>query len=84
MLILGDKHPNTMGKAARDWFPRLWEVFGKTLTQQRQNGLTLQGESLMILIERQGFLEETYSYWKLIPILGADGEVKVHMECQQI
>ncbi|KAI1817047.1 hypothetical protein GGS20DRAFT_575124 [Poronia punctata] len=74
--LLGDRHPTTMGKVAQQCFPRLWEVFGKTLTQQRQYGVTLQGESLMILIERQGFLEETYFDWKLIPILGPDGEVK--------
>ncbi|KAI0391560.1 hypothetical protein F5Y17DRAFT_468155 [Xylariaceae sp. FL0594] len=74
--ILGDRHPNTMGKPAREGFARFWEVFGKTLDLQRQNGRTLQGESLMVLIERQGFLEETYFDWKLIPILGADGKVK--------
>jgi hypothetical protein len=74
--LLGDKHPNAMGMAAQDWFPQFWNAFGKVIAEQRQNGLTLRGEASMVLIERLGFLEETYVDWKLIPILGQHGEVK--------
>ncbi|KAI8627229.1 hypothetical protein F5Y19DRAFT_465994 [Xylariaceae sp. FL1651] len=82
--LVGEKHPTMMGMKAqensrltfRSVFPQFWADFDEIITQQRQNRLTAQGEASMLLIERHGFLEETYFDWKLIPVIGEDGMVK--------
>lgn len=74
--LIGDGYTATMGLPAEDGLPRLWEVFGECILEQRRNGLAAQGEAVGILVERDGLLEETYIDWKLLPVLGTDGQVK--------
>lgn len=72
MPFMVDYHLEKMGMAAQDRFPGVWKVFGKPVTEQRQNGLTSRGEAARIIVERQGLLEEIYIDWKLIPVIGKD------------
>lgn len=74
--LVGNKHPSILGKDAYQVFPNFWAYFDKLITEQRSTGEFLQGNAEMLLMERHGFLEETYFDWKLTPIIGDDGEVK--------
>ncbi|KAI1840454.1 hypothetical protein JX266_013338 [Neoarthrinium moseri] len=79
--LVGAKHPGMLGKDATDVFPEFWSYFDKLITEQRSTGETLVGEASMLLMERRGFMEETYFDWKLVPIIADDGEVKGSYSC---
>jgi PAS domain-containing protein len=79
--LVGDKHPVMQGKNAPDIFPEFWPYFDKIIAEQRSTGLCLSGSADMLLMERHGFLEETYFDWKLVPVIGDDGEVKGSYGC---
>ncbi|KAI1264426.1 hypothetical protein F5Y18DRAFT_436848 [Xylariaceae sp. FL1019] len=74
--IVGQKHPSILGKSARDAFRECWDDFDRIICEQRVNRLTVSGDASMLLIERHGFLEEAYFDWRLIPIVGENGQVK--------
>ncbi|KAH8649046.1 hypothetical protein BX600DRAFT_388716 [Xylariales sp. PMI_506] len=74
--MIGEKHPDIQGKDAPDAFPDFWPYFDGILNEQRFTGKPAVGEASMLLMERHGFLEETYFNWRLIPIIGDDGEFK--------
>ncbi|KAI0475541.1 hypothetical protein GGR56DRAFT_517842 [Xylariaceae sp. FL0804] len=74
--LIGEKHPNMMGSGSRDAFPDFWDDFAEIIAEQRRRKITVSGEATMLLMQRRGFLEETYFDWKLIPILGEDGEMQ--------
>ncbi|KAI0023420.1 hypothetical protein F4780DRAFT_80280 [Xylariomycetidae sp. FL0641] len=74
--LVGDKHPAMMGQAARDVFPDFWDDFAEIIAEQRCSGRAASGEASLLLMERRGFLEETYFDWKLVPIFDDNGEVK--------
>ena len=73
--LVGQKHPNMLGKNAADIFPEFWDYFEKIIVDQGQTGQTTSGQaSRLLMVRQEGFLEETYFDWKLIPIIGDDGD----------
>ncbi|KAK7755408.1 hypothetical protein SLS62_002635 [Diatrype stigma] len=75
MPLIGQKHPSILGMDATEVFLNFGGVFEDILCEQRKVGLTQSGEASMLLIERHGFLEETYCNWKLIPVIDDNGDV---------
>lgn len=71
--LVGNRHPEMLGKRAADVFPVFWHFFESILTEQATTGKTRSGEASKLLMERHGFLEETYFDWKLVPIIGDNG-----------
>lgn len=73
--LVHEKHPWMMGRNAPDVFPEFWSEFEEVIAKQREDGLTGSGEASLLLMERTpGFLEETYFDWKLIPVIGDNGQ----------
>ncbi|KAI4592781.1 hypothetical protein KJ359_010412 [Pestalotiopsis sp. 9143b] len=79
--LVGAKHPAMQGRDAPNVFPEFWPRFDELIARQRLTGETLSGEADMFLMDRHGFLEETWFDWKLIPVIGDDGEVKGSYGC---
>lgn len=75
MPLIGQKHPSILGMDATEVFLNFGGVFEDILSEQRKLGVTRSGEASMLLIERHGFLEETFCNWKLIPIIDDNGNV---------
>ncbi|MEV4655602.1 SpoIIE family protein phosphatase [Micromonospora sp. NPDC049301] len=72
---IGGKHPAVLGQpAARHW-AETWEVLGPLLEGVRRSGRSYRGEDHPFLLDRHGFLEETYFDVSYDPIRGADGSV---------
>ncbi|RLP93719.1 response regulator [Micromonospora sp. BL4] len=72
---IGAKHPDVLGQpAARHW-AETWEVLGPLLEGVRRTGRSYRGEDHPFLLDRHGFLEETYFDVSYDPIRGADGSV---------
>jgi PAS domain S-box-containing protein len=58
--ILGTKHPAAMGQPARECWPEIWDVVGPMLQGVLQSGEATWSDDQLLLMDRFGFLEETY------------------------
>ncbi len=66
--FLGVKHPAALGKSAREVWAEIWDEIGP-----RTDAVLLRGEStfdqaLLLLMERHGYLEETYFTFAYSPL----------------
>jgi len=76
--LIGDKHPEMLGRRALDVFPEFWNKFEVVIEEQRRTGVSASGDASMLLMERHGFLEETYFNWTLVPVINDEG---YHVGC---
>lgn len=58
--ILGARHPGALGQFARDCWPEIWDTIGPLLREAFENGEPAWGEDLPLVLERNGFPEQTY------------------------
>ncbi|SCL48991.1 SpoIIE family protein phosphatase [Micromonospora peucetia] len=72
---IGGKHPDVLGRPAREHWAETWSVLGPLLAGVRRDGRSYRAEDHPFLLDRHGFLEETYFDVSYDPILGADGSV---------
>ncbi|SCL51355.1 Signal transduction histidine kinase [Micromonospora citrea] len=72
---IGGKHPDALGQPARQHWVETWDVLGPLLEGVRRDGRSYRAENHPFLLDRHGFLEETYFDVSYDPILGADGTV---------
>lgn len=73
--FLGVKHPAALGESARDVWSEIWDQIGP-----RTDAVLLRGEStfdqaLLLLMERHGYLEETYFTFSYSPLPGDEGNI---------
>ncbi|KXJ90744.1 hypothetical protein Micbo1qcDRAFT_234633 [Microdochium bolleyi] len=76
--LVGDKHPQILGSPAPEAFPEFWSHFENVIVEQRRTGEAAYGDASMLLMQRHGFLEETYFNWSLVPIIDDEGH---HVGC---
>lgn len=76
--LVGDQHPEILGRRAFDVFPEFWNDFELVIIEQRRTGAPASGDASMLLMQRHGFLEETYFNWTLIPVINDEGH---HVGC---
>jgi signal transduction histidine kinase len=69
------KHPQFLGRSGKVCWSELWDVVGDPIDQVFANGASFRGERQLLVMERNGFLEETYFTYSYSPIKNADGEV---------
>ncbi|MEU4771791.1 SpoIIE family protein phosphatase [Micromonospora sp. NPDC023644] len=72
---IGDKHPDVLGRPAREHWAETWSVLGPLLAGVRRDGRSYRAQDHPFALDRRGFLEETYFDVSYDPILGADGTV---------
>lgn len=73
--FLGIKHPDALGKSACEVWEEIWDQIGP-----RADAVLLRGEStfdaaLLLLMERHGYLEETYFTFSYSPLPDDEGNV---------
>lgn len=73
--LIGDNHPRMLGSNAADSFPEFWAYFDRIISEQRETGMAARGEASMLLLERHGFIEETYFDWQLTPLIDDQGDM---------
>ncbi|TFV92659.1 response regulator [Oxalobacteraceae bacterium OM1] len=73
--VLGNKHPSAMGGAGRDVWADVWPVVGPMLDDVVRTGKAAKAEDLLLLMRRNGYLEETYFSFSYSPILDESGGV---------
>ncbi|KAI1771018.1 hypothetical protein F4818DRAFT_450106 [Hypoxylon cercidicola] len=74
--MLGNRHPDAMGMAASNVLSSIWDQLVRAISRQRQTGRTETCEGTMLLAENNGYLEEIYFDWKLVPVTNDEGDVK--------
>ena len=73
--FLGDKHPRSLGAAGRSVWGEIWPVIGPLLDQVRYEGKATWSDDQLLMMNRHGFLEETYFTFSYSPILDESGGV---------
>ncbi|MDG4808404.1 SpoIIE family protein phosphatase [Micromonospora sp. WMMD1120] len=72
---IGAKHPDVIGQPARAYWSETWAVLGPLLDGVRSTGRSYRGEDHPFLLDRHGFVEQTYFNVSYDPIRGDDGSV---------
>jgi PAS domain S-box-containing protein len=71
--LLRDRHPDAMGRPAREVWGRIWETVGPQFAQVLETGEGMAVAEWMVPRVRDGALEESYWNYNLTPLLGEDG-----------
>jgi len=71
--ILGGKHPAVLGTPAADVWAEIWEQVGPRAATCMEKNVGTYDESLLLLMERNGYPEETYYTFSYSPVPGDDG-----------
>ncbi|MGN6572745.1 MAG: response regulator [Pseudolabrys sp.] len=71
--IIGGKHPWALGKPTRQVWREIWGDIGPMLAQAMQGSMGTYVESQLLIMERNGYPEETYYTFSYSPIRDDDG-----------
>jgi PAS domain S-box-containing protein len=73
--VLGGRHPKALGQpAARIWV-EIWDVIGPQTEIVMREGRATWNESVLLVLERHGYAEETYFTFSYSPAMDDDGNV---------
>ena len=72
---LGRKHPDALGKPGREVYPEIWDVIGPMLERVLATGEATWSADLLLLLERNGYPEETYHTFSYTPIRDEAGRI---------
>ena len=72
---LAGKHPHALGRPGREVYPEIWDVIGPMLEHVLATGEATWSADLLLLLERNGYLEETYHTFSYTPIRNEHGRV---------
>ncbi len=74
--ILGtSKHPAALGQRAAECWPEIWDVIGPMLRGVLMTSEATWSENQLLLLDRNGYVEETYFTFSYSPIRDESGEV---------
>ncbi|KAJ9617541.1 uncharacterized protein PV06_07545 [Exophiala oligosperma] len=75
ILLAGQKHPKLMGSRYRDAWSEIWEPLEAVFESAFKDAQATMKDDDCLFLTRNGFLEETYFSWSIIPLIGSDGSV---------
>ncbi len=82
--ILGARHPDALGRNAAEVWHEIWPVVGPQVDIVLETGEATWNESVPLLMERNGYLEETFFTFSYSPAVDDDGNVAgVFCACQE-
>ncbi len=73
--FLGTKHPRSMGQRGDECWAEIWNVCGPLYRHVMTTGDSTWSADLQLLMERDGYLEETYFTFAYSPIRGESADV---------
>lgn len=72
--IVGGKHPHSLGQPAAEVWEEIWDEVGPRARQCIEENIGTYDEALLLLMQRNGYVEETYYTFSYSPIPGDDGK----------
>ena len=73
---LGSKHPKALGTPVSLVYPEIWDDVKGRMRSVYDDGASTWDRALLLLINRRGFLEETYHTFSYSPLRGEQGRVE--------
>jgi signal transduction histidine kinase len=73
--MLGKRHPQAMGRPARDSWEDIWPVLQPQVNAVMQEGQATWNEQVLLVTERNGYAENAWFTWSYSPIYQEDGSV---------
>jgi signal transduction histidine kinase len=71
--MLGNKHPQFLGRPGQECWAEIWDIIGPMMDQVIDTGRATWSEDLFLLMSRNGYLEETYYTFSYSPIRDESG-----------
>lgn len=75
ILLAGHKHPKLMGMRYEDAWKEIWADIEDVFLNAQYAGQATMKDDDCLFVNRNGFLEEAYFSWSIIPLIGDDGSV---------
>lgn len=73
--LAGNKHPKLMGQAYSEAWAEIWDGLKPIFDAAWNCGHATMKHDDRLFISRDGFLEETFFNWSIVPLIGTDGNV---------
>jgi signal transduction histidine kinase/CheY-like chemotaxis protein len=73
--VLGKRHPHAFGGQARSIWQDIWEVVGPQQVAVMERGEATWNERVLLVMERNGYTEDTWFTWSYSPIYREDGRI---------
>ncbi len=73
---LGAKYPWALGRPASEVWSEIWDDIGPRIERVMTDGVATWDESLLLFLERNGYVEETYHTFSYSPLADDDGKVE--------
>ncbi len=73
---LGNKHPHALAVPTRILWAEIWDDIKGRLDTVYETGQATWDRALLLLLERNGYLEETYHTFSYSPLIGDSGDVE--------
>src|SRR5262245_17600852 len=73
--ILGAKHPNALGQPAPEVWREIWSEVGPRIERVLSSGEATYDEALLLMVERHGYLEETYFTFSYSPLFDEQSRI---------
>ncbi|MBV9279784.1 MAG: response regulator, partial [Chloroflexi bacterium] len=69
------KHPRSMGQAGKECWPEIWDIIGPMLHDVFDEGRATWSDDQLLLLDRNGYVEECYFTFSYSPIRDESGGV---------
>ena len=73
--VLGKRHPHALGRPARQSWGEIWPVVGPQAEAVMTRGEATWNERVLLVMERNGYVENTWFTWSYSPIPDDAGAV---------
>jgi signal transduction histidine kinase len=73
--IIAAKHPSALGRPTREVWSEIWEEIAPRIEQVLSTGQATFDEALLLLMDRHGYVEETYFTFSYSPLSDDDGRI---------
>ena len=73
---LGSKHPTALGRPMSQVWKEVFEDVRDRIVSVMQDGVATWDEQLLLLLERNGYPEETYHTFSYSPLMGSGGAIE--------
>jgi signal transduction histidine kinase len=73
--VLGKRHPQAFGRPARESWAEIWDIVGAQHKLVMERGEPTWNERVLLVMERNGFREDTWFTWSYSPIHDDAGSV---------